>query len=79
MSSIWTRQFWRNTLELAAFGAATGVVFAEPDPNHPAWLHIATCAAGGALLWTAKSILSNPIGKQRATGMLTEVDPKASK
>jgi hypothetical protein len=73
--SIWSRQFWKNTLELTMYGAATGVGFALPDITHPNWMKIGIYAAAGALAWTAKSIVSNKAGAQKNSPLVTAVAP----
>jgi hypothetical protein len=76
--TIWSRQFWKNVLEMAVSGAAMGVGFAMPDPHHPDWVSVAAYAGAGALALASKSIVTNLTGKQRATGMVTTVEPKSS-
>jgi hypothetical protein len=73
--TFWTAQYWRNVAEMAVTGAAMGVGFAMPDPQHPQWLQIGLFAAAGALALAAKSIVSNRFGPQTNTPMLTAVAP----
>jgi predicted membrane channel-forming protein YqfA (hemolysin III family) len=74
--TIWSRQFWKNVLEMAVSGAAMGVGFAMPNPHHPDWVSIVVYAGAGALALAAKSIVANLSGAQRATTMVTVVEPK---
>lgn len=76
MNTIWSAQFWRNTLEQAVTGAALGVGFAMPDPHHPDWKFTLSCAGAGFIAMGAKSVLSNLFGKQRGTPLVTAVQPK---
>jgi hypothetical protein len=78
MGTFWSRQFWANSLELAVFGAAGGVLEAMTDLHHPDWRNILLSAGVGAVYWTAKAIHGNITGKQGNTPLMTVVHPKTA-
>lgn len=72
---IWSLSFWRNTAELVAYGAGTGVVAAYTLVNDPGWKAVGLAALSGGVLWFGKALASIKVGPQPGTPLVTAVVP----
>lgn len=73
--SMWTLQYWKNTLELvlrgAAIGAVTGMGGSLVDAWHLDWNTIAGMALSGGFLSLVTSLSSGQVG-QKGSPLMTK-------